>query len=211
MENNHIAHIGTPLKDATYALVLVHGRGASAEGILTLASHFNLQNTAILAPQAPSGTWYPQSFMAPVASNQPELDHALQKIEQLVGEINAAGIENSRIAFCGFSQGACLVLEYTTRYAHRYAGIVAFTGGLIGSEIEMANYLGDFAQTPVLLTTSNPDHHVPLQRVQDTARIMEDMHAQVTLKAFSGKPHNITPQEISLANQTVFDSLLKQS
>jgi len=210
MENNLIAQSGTPLKDAAYALVLIHGRGASAEGILTLASHFNLQNTAILAPQAPFGTWYPQSFMAPVASNRPDLDQALQMIEQLVKEINAAGIDNTHIAFGGFSQGACLALEYTTRHADRYAGIVAFTGGLIGRDIDMANYRGDFNQTPVLLTTSNPDHHVPYERVQESARILEDMHAQVLLKAFSGKPHNITPQEINLANQTVFDQLIKK-
>ena len=209
MENSRIAHSGTPLKDAEYALVLIHGRGASAEGILTLASHFNLQNTAVLAPQAAFGTWYPQSFMAPVTNNQPDLDRALQTIEDLVGEINEAGIDNSHIAFCGFSQGACLALDYTTRHADRYAGIVAFTGGLIGSEIDLTNYRGDFNQTPVLLTTSNPDHHVPYQRVQESARILEDMHAQVMLKAFSGKPHNITPQEISLANQAVFDSLIK--
>ena len=210
MENNLIAQSGTALKDAAYALVLIHGRGASADGILTLASHFNLQNTAILAPQAPFGSWYPQSFMAPVASNQPDLDQALQTIDQLVGEIKAAGIDNRHIAFCGFSQGACLALEYTTRHADRYAGIVAFTGGLIGREIEIANYQGDFKQTPVLLTTSNPDHHVPFQRVQESARILEDMHAKVELKAFPGKPHNITPQEISLANQKVFDSLIKK-
>jgi phospholipase/carboxylesterase len=210
MKNNNIVHSGTPLKDATQALVLIHGRGASAEGILSLASHFNLQDTAILAPQATSGSWYPQSFMAPVSSNQPELDQALQTIHQLVEDIHTAGIDNSHIAFCGFSQGACLTLEYTTRHADRYAGIVAFTGGLIGREINMQNYTGDFNHTPVLLTTSNPDPHVPYQRVQETAEILESMHAQVLLKAFSGKPHNITPQEISLANQTVFDSLIKK-
>jgi len=210
MESNNIAHSGTSLKEAKYALVLIHGRGASADGILSLASHFKLEQTAVLAPQAAFGTWYPQSFMAPVHNNQPELDQSLQTIEKLVADIHAAGIDNSHIAFCGFSQGACLMLEYTTRHADRYAGIVAFTGGLIGKEIEMGNYSGDFNQTPVLLTTGNPDHHVPYQRVQESAAILESMHAQVSMQAFPGKAHNITPQEISLANQTVFDSLMNK-
>ena len=210
MENKNIAYSGTPLNDATYALILIHGRGASAEGILSLASQFNLQDTAILAPQAASNSWYPQSFIAPVSSNQPELDQGLQTIHQLVADINAAGIENSHIVFCGFSQGACLALEYTARHADRYAGLIAFTGGLIGKDIELENYSGDFNQTPVLLTTSNPDPHVPYQRVQESVEILESMHAQVLLRAFPGKPHNITPQEISLAKQTVFDSLVKK-
>jgi phospholipase/carboxylesterase len=208
-QKSKIISSGAAIESAEYALIMIHGRGASADGILSLSTHFNLQQTAVFAPQAPFGSWYPESFMAPVQSNQPDLDEGLQIIEELVSKINSSGIPNSKIAFCGFSQGACLVLEYTSRHADQYAGIVAFTGGLIGKEIELQNYKGDFKQTPVLLTTGDPDHHVPLQRVKDSARIIEGMQGKISLHAYPGKPHNITLEEIKLANNIVFDVLAR--
>jgi phospholipase/carboxylesterase len=206
-QKSNIISAGAAIENAKYALIMIHGRGASAESILSLAPHFKLTNTAIFAPQAPLGSWYPQSFMAPVENNQPDLDNGLKTIEELLSNINSSGIDNSRIVFCGFSQGACLLLEYTSRHAAQYAGIIAFTGGLIGKEFNMANYKGDFKQTPVLLTTSDPDAHVPLQRVKESGRIIEAMQGKVSLHAYPGKQHNITTEEINLANETVFNVL----
>jgi phospholipase/carboxylesterase len=196
---------GTPLETAEYALILIHGRGASAESILSLASYLDLPaNTAVFAPQAAHNTWYPASFIAPVAMNQPALDQGLALIDQIVAEVVAAGISKSQIYFLGFSQGACLTLEYVTRHAAKYAGVVAFTGGLIGESLLPDNYSGDFEQTPILITTSNPDHHVPLKRIKESGGQLESMNAKVTVVAYPGKPHNITDEEIELAGKVVF-------
>ncbi|RZK69982.1 MAG: phospholipase [Pedobacter sp.] len=162
----NIVTAGTPIAEAKRALILLHGRGSSAEDILNLANHFELEDVALFAPQATNNSWYPTSFIAPVIENQPALDSALSLIKELVNEISNAGIPTSKIYFAGFSQGACLTLEYVTRNAQRYGGVIAFTGGLIGKDINMNNYKGDFKQTPVLITTGDPDPHVPLRRVE---------------------------------------------
>ena len=173
---------GTPLQSAEYALILIHGRGASAEGMLPLAIQLELpEHTAVLAPQAERNTWYPTSFIAPVEANQPALDVALDTIHKLVEAVTGAGIPKTNIYFLGFSQGACLALEYISRNAERYAGVVAFTGGLIGEVMDTQNYQGDFAQTPILISTSNPDHHVPLRRVKDSGCLLERMNARITV------------------------------
>lgn len=196
---------GTPLETAAYALIMIHGRGASAEGMMPLASYLSLpDNTAVLAVQAPRNTWYPNSFLAPVETNQPDLDQALAKIENLVAQVVEAGIPRNSIYFVGFSQGACLALEYISRNATRYAGVVAFTGGLIGEVLMQDQYRGDFEQTPILISTSNPDHHVPLRRVKDSGCQLERMNAKITVVAYPGKPHNITDEEIELANKVIF-------
>jgi phospholipase/carboxylesterase len=183
-----------------YALILVHGRGASADGMRSLASHLNLPAATIVAPQAPGGSWYPESFLAPVEDNQPELNSALLLIDEEVQQLNQAGFPNNSILFCGFSQGACLVLEYTSRHADRYAGIFAFTGGLIGATLVPENYKGDFGQTPILITTSDPDFHVPLARVKESVSLIESLNGKVTLSVYPRKSHNISNEEIKLAN-----------
>ena len=204
IENNYIA-AGTPLNGAAQALIMIHGRGASAESILPLAAYLSLpEHTALLALQAPHHTWYPNSFIAPVETNQPALDEALAMVDALVSQVVEAGIPKANIYFLGFSQGACLALEYVTRNATRYAGVVAFTGGLIGEELLESNYEGDFKETPILISTSNPDHHVPLRRVKDSGCQLERMHAKITVVAHPGKPHNITDEEITLANKLIF-------
>jgi phospholipase/carboxylesterase len=195
---------GTPLAQAKGALVLLHGRGATAQNILSLASEFSLTDMAIVAPQATNNSWYPYSFLSPVADNQPALDSALEVIGHAVDEIIAAGIAPANIYFAGFSQGACLTLEYVARNAQRYGGAVAFTGGLIGKELDLTNYKGDFADTPILLSTGNPDPHVPITRVEESAAILKGLGAQVTVKVFEGRPHTIIQQEIELANQLIF-------
>lgn len=205
VNKNQYRATGTPIASAKNALIMIHGRGASAAGMLPLAAELQLpENTAVLAPQAAGNTWYPASFIAPLEVNQPSLDSGLALIHRLVEELTSAGIPKSNIYFLGFSQGACLTLEYISRNAKRYAGVVAFTGGLIGDVLEQANYKGDFAQTPILISTSNPDHHVPLRRVKDSGCLLERMNAKITVIAYPGKPHNITDEEIELANKVIF-------
>jgi phospholipase/carboxylesterase len=192
---------GTPAAQAKGALVMLHGRGGTAANIISLARELEAEGLAIYAPEATNNSWYPYSFMAPESQNQPALDSALDTISQLVEKINADGIPTDRIYFMGFSQGACLTLEYIARNAQVYGGAIAFTGGVIGEELVTERYQGDFASTPVLITTGNPDQHVPLHRVEDSVKLLEKLGAQVTLKVYPGRPHTITMPEIELANE----------
>jgi phospholipase/carboxylesterase len=196
---------GVPVAEAKRAVIFIHGRGASAADILSLNNHLKIEEAAFFAPQATSHSWYPYSFMAPVKDNQPALDSALNLIKGLVSDIEKAGIPQEQIYFVGFSQGACLTLEYITRHAGRYGGAVAFTGGLIGKEINMQNYKGNFKQMPVLITTGDPDPHVPVSRVEVSEGIMKKMNANVTVKIYSGRPHTITKMEIDLAKKLVLN------
>jgi phospholipase/carboxylesterase len=200
----NIITTGTPLAQAKGALVLLHGRGSTAQNILSLAREFNLTDMAIVAPQATNNSWYPYSFMEPVQENQPALDSALQVINETVNDIIVAGIKPAHIYFAGFSQGACLTLEYIARNAQQYGGAVAFTGGLIGQQLATENYKGNFNNTPILITTGDPDPHVPLTRVEESAAILKDLGANVTVKVYNGRPHTITQQEIALANTLIF-------
>lgn len=194
---------GLPLKEAERAVIMVHGRGASPESILSLESRLKAGNAAMLAPRAANQSWYPYSFLAPVSENQPALDSALDLLDSLVSEAMENGLPADRIFFLGFSQGACLTLEYTSRNARRYGGVMAFTGGLIGEEVDRSRYQGDFSGTPVLITTGDPDPHVPVSRVEETCTILEDMHARVHLKIYPGRPHTILAEELVLANREI--------
>ncbi len=194
---------GVPLTDARQVIIMVHGRGATPEDIIQLAPRLQLEDAAILAPRAERQTWYPHSFLAPVRMNQPALGSALDLLDSLVDEVLEQGIGTERIFFLGFSQGACLVLEYAARNGRRYGGVMAFTGGLIGEQLDRSAYQGDFAGTPVLVTTGDPDPHVPVARVEDTVSILREMHAEVYLKIYPGRPHTILAEELDLANREV--------
>lgn len=194
---------GTPIEKASKAVILIHGRGASAEDIISLEQHLHLEGMAIFAPQAAQYSWYPFSFMAPVEKNQPALDSALDVIGNLVNEIEAKGIPAERIYFAGFSQGACLTLEYVSRHATRYGGVIAFTGGLIGETLNPENYTGSFNNTPVFIGTGDPDPHVPVTRVQQTVEQLQKQQANVLLKVYKGRPHTITGDETEQANKHV--------
>ena len=195
---------GKKLQDADNALILIHGRGATAENIIGLGSELKTNDFALIAPQATNYTWYPSSFMAPVQQNEPWLSSALVMLDEVVADVRKAGIEDKNIFFAGFSQGACLTLEYITRNARRWGGAAAFTGGLIGDRIYSENYKGDFAGTPVFIGTSDPDPHVPVQRVQESTRILKSMNAVVTEKVYKGMGHTINMDEIATANSAVF-------
>lgn len=201
--SKQIITAGTPIAQAKKAIIMLHGRGASANNIVDLANHLNLVDTVIIAPQATDHSWYPYSFMAPVENNEPALSSALALIGELVNDIAAQGIHKKNIYFLGFSQGACLTLEYIARNGEEYGGAIAFTGGLIGQKLIEENYKGNFAGTPILITTGDPDPHVPLSRVEQSVAILKKMNADVLLKVYKGRPHTITAQELELAGQHV--------
>jgi phospholipase/carboxylesterase len=198
---------GKELTKETKVLILLHGRGGSAQDILSLSAHLNVKDFALLAPQATGNTWYPYSFLAPPSQNEPWLSSALKLLKELLDELLAKGIPPGNIYFAGFSQGACLTLEFVTRNAKRYGGVAAFTGGLIGDKIYEENYKGDFQNTPVFIGSSDPDPHVPVERVHDTTYIMKKMNAAVSEKVYVNMGHTISQDEIEQANKIVFNSL----
>ncbi|MEC3879253.1 alpha/beta hydrolase [Parapedobacter sp. 10938] len=195
---------GKSAAHASKAVVLLHGRGSSAPGILSLARHLQLDDALLLAPQATNNSWYPYSFLAPVADNQPALDSALALVGEAVAAAKQEGIPTQDLYFVGFSQGACLALEYVARHAQPYGGIVAFTGGLIGESLDLENYAGDFAGTPVLITSGDDDPHVPLHRIEESVAVLRNLGATVTTEIYPGKPHSISPDETLLANKMIF-------
>ncbi|MBO9592267.1 MAG: dienelactone hydrolase family protein [Niabella sp.] len=205
MHTLNIVTGGKELSKASRALIMLHGRGATANDILSLAGYLNVTDTALLAPQATNHTWYPYSFMAPVQENEPWLSSAIDIVQQTVKTVSDADISAGNIYFLGFSQGACLTLEYIARHAQRYGGAVAFTGGLIGDALYTQNYKGDFRQTPVFIGTSDPDVHVPVERVHATTQLLKQMNADVTEKVYPNMGHTINADEINLANRLVFD------
>ncbi|RQP15289.1 alpha/beta hydrolase [Parapedobacter defluvii] len=196
-----IIQAGKLAAHAKKAVVLLHGRGSTAQGILSLQRHLQLEDALLLAPQATHHSWYPYSFLAPRADNQPALDSALALVDEAVAEIIKLGIQPANLYFLGFSQGACLTLEYVARHAKRYGGVVAFTGGLIGESLDKANYRGDFAGTPVLVTSGDNDPHVPLHRIEESIAILRSLGAAVTAEIYPGKPHSISADETLLANE----------
>jgi phospholipase/carboxylesterase len=204
MHTKNIIMSGKDLSAADRALILMHGRGGSAEDILSLAEYLPLDGFALLAPQATGHSWYPYSFLEPPVRNQPWLGSSLELLALLVREVEAAGITRERIFLAGFSQGACLTLEFSGRNAARYGGVAAFTGGLIGDRIYAENYKGDFAGTPFFIGTGDRDPHVPLERVDATARLLRGMGAEVTEKVYPGRPHTIVADELEQAGKIVF-------
>jgi phospholipase/carboxylesterase len=206
MHKKDLVTAGKALDQASKVLIMLHGRGASAEDILSLSSHLDVKEYALIAPQATNNTWYPYSFMMPPAQNEPWLSSALSLLEEIVTDVNSRGITTENVYFTGFSQGACLTLEFITRHATKYGGVVAFTGGLIGDKIYTENYKGDFNKTPVFIGTSNPDPHIPVERVYATANILKNMNADVTEKVYNHLGHTINADEIQNANKLVFEA-----
>ena len=204
MHSKNIIPAGKDISQAKKALILLHGRGASAQDILSLADHFPVEDFALFAPQATKNTWYPYSFLTPPAQNEPWLSTALEILEELVEEIKGKGIPAENIYFGGFSQGACLTAEFVSRNAEKFGGIFILTGGLIGDKLYPENYSGDFEETPVFISTGNPDAHVPVERVQETAKLMESMKAKVRVKIYENRHHTISQEEINLVNQIIF-------
>ena len=202
-----VLRAGTPVKDAVGAVILLHGRGGSAADILSLAQEFYFPNLAYLAHEASGNSWYPFSFLAPIEKNEPWLTSALGKILAAIQSVGDAGIPAERVIVCGFSQGACLATEYIARHPKRYAGLIAFTGGLIGPPDANLSHAGDLAKTPVFFGSGDPDAHVPWERVQQSGHVLMEMGASVTARRYEGRPHTITRDEIEVAKQLIQDAL----
>jgi phospholipase/carboxylesterase len=194
---------GRPVNAATAAVILLHGRGASAEDILGLADEFESPDLAYLAPDAAANSWYPYSFLAPIEQNQPWLDSALHLVGNIVDRVIGSGIPRSKIAIAGFSQGACLATEFAVRNPGEYGGLIAFTGGLIGPPGSRFHYSGSLAGTNAYLGAGDPDAHVPWERVEETASVLSSLGASVTLRRYPGMPHTINRDEIAEARKIV--------
>ena len=187
---------GQPLDRAATAMVLVHGRGASAKDILTLVPDLAQLDCAYLAPQAADNTWYPNRFLAPIADNEPWLSSGLAAIADVLAHVAEAGIPIERTLLLGFSQGACLTLEFVARHAQRYGGVVGLSGGLIGPDGTPRDYPGSLLGTPIFLGCSDVDPHIPTERVQHTAEVLRQLGGNVTVQLYPNMDHTITQAEI---------------
>ena len=192
---------GEPPQQAKAALVMLHGRGDSAEGILSLADVLDIAGYTLFAPEASGYEWYPYSFLAPLEQNEPWLSSALKKVGSVLAQAEQAGIPAERTVLLGFSQGACLTLEYVARNAHRYGGVLGLSGGLIGPEGAPRDYSGSLAGTPVFLGCSDVDPHIPAARVRETATVLERLGADVTMRLYPGLGHAVNNDEVDEVNQ----------
>jgi phospholipase/carboxylesterase len=204
--DQRVLHFGVPLDQAAGAVILLHGRGGSAEDILSLAGEIYHPQLAYLAPQAAGHSWYPNSFLAPIAQNEPWLTSALAKVGATVQLAEDAGVATGRIVIGGFSQGACLSTEFVARHPARYAGLIAFTGGLIGPPDADLLHSGNLQGMPAFLGSGDPDPHVPWSRVEQSAKILQGMNASVTLRRYRGRPHTISPEELDFARRLIQDT-----
>lgn len=190
---------GPALEEAESAVVLIHGRGDSAQGILSLAPELQAPRTTFLAPQATGLSWYPHSFLTEMEQNEPWLSSALDRIETALTAVTAV-VPKERVVLMGFSQGACLALEFAARNAGRYGGVVAFSGGLIGPEGTTRDYAGSLEGTPVFLGCSDVDMHIPVGRVHESARIMDGLGGEVDERIYPGMGHTVNSDEITWAS-----------
>lgn len=188
---------GTPLAEARAAMIMIHGRGASAREILSLRQLWRADGIAYLAPQAAGATWYPQRFMEPLESNEPWLSSALALLAELVARVGEAGIPPERVVLLGFSQGACLATEFAARNARRWGGVVGLSGGLIGPEGTPRDYPGSLAATPIFLGCSDVDFHIPKERVIESAEVLGRLGGEVDLRLYPGMGHEVNQDEIA--------------
>ena len=191
-----VLRAGSPVADARLVAIMIHGRGASAENILQLAREFHAADIAYLAPQATGSTWYPYSFLSPIDQNEPGMSSGLRVIELLIDDVTRQGIQPERIVLMGFSQGACLSLEFAARHPRQYAAIVGFSGGVIGPPGTPRDYAGTFDRTPVFLGCSDVDPHIPLERVHETAAVFRGMGASVDERIYPGMGHTVANDEL---------------
>jgi len=194
---------GTPLASAKAAMILLHGRGASAQDILELAPALRAPTMSFLAPQAAGHTWYPQSFLSPIESNEPGLSSALALLAAIESRVSEAGIPPEALFLLGFSQGACLVLEYAARNARRFGGVFGLSGGLIGPEGTRRDYRGDMDGTPIFLGCSDVDPHIPKERVLLSAEVFGRLGASVTTRLYANMGHAVNDDEIDAVRSMI--------
>jgi phospholipase/carboxylesterase len=200
----HIVTRGKPLEKAQKVMVMMHGRGATARDILSLTNAIDDDTIAFIAPQATQNTWYPYSFMAPLADNEPGLSSALSVLDTLLLQLHKEyGFAFEQIFLLGFSQGACLTLEYTARNPRRFGGIFGLSGGLIGPKGQLTVYGGDLGQTPVFLGCSDVDFHIPKERVLESEQIFKSMNASVLAKLYKNLPHTVNDDELNIVSRVI--------
>jgi predicted esterase len=192
----HVLRFGPDPDNARAAAVLAHGRGGSAQDMLSLARDLRTTDVLYLAPQAAGNTWYPLSFLAPLDQNEPSLSSGLRFLSRVVGELGRRGFAPDRIALIGFSQGACLTLELAARNARRFAAVVGLSGGVIGPPGTPRNYTGSMAKTPVFLGCSDDDPHIPLARVHETADVFRNLGAVVDERIYPQLGHTVNRDEL---------------
>jgi predicted esterase len=192
-----VLSLGPAPAQARLVVILMHGRGSDAEDMLELAGEFGTTDVAYLAPQAAGHTWYPHSFLTPIAQNEPALTSALGVMAGLLQTLGAQGISADRVAIAGFSQGACLSLEFAARHARRYAGVIALSGGVIGPPGTPRDYVGSMERTPVFLGCSDVDAHIPVARVHESAEVFRLLGASVDERIYPGMGHTVNQDEIA--------------
>jgi phospholipase/carboxylesterase len=201
-EGQPVLTAGERLGTARAAMILVHGRGASAADIMTLGAELIAPGFAYLAPQAAGNTWYPYPFTAPMESNEPYLSSALEVLATVLASVEDS-VPAERVVLLGFSQGACLTLEFAARHARRYGGVVGLSGGLIGPDGTPRDYPGDFAGTPTFLGCSDVDPHIPKERVIASGDVFDRMGAQVAVRLYPGMPHTVNEDEIRTVYEVI--------
>ncbi len=201
-EGQPVLNAGESLERARAAMILVHGRGASAADIMTIAAEVMFPGVAYLAPQAAGSAWFPYPFTAPLEANEPYLSSALQVLSSLVANVEAT-VPAGRLVLAGFSQGACLTLEFAARGARRYGGVVGLSGGLIGPDGTPRDYPGGFERTPVFLGCSDVDPYIRKERVIEAGEVFERMGADVTVRLYPGMAHTVSPDEIEAVRAIV--------
>lgn len=195
-KNYSIATTGASLDKAKAAVILLHGRGAAAESMFGLADIFEQPDIAYFAPQAPGGTWYPQSFLAALDRNEPYLSSSLAEVGNAVSWLRDKNVDPARIALLGFSQGGCLALEFAARNASRYGAIIGLSAGLIGPDKTPRDYAGSLADTPVFLGCSDIDSHIPVERVRESSRVLSALGGQVVERIYPSMGHEINDDEV---------------
>lgn len=207
-EDGQVLSYGEPLATARAAMIMLHGRGATAKGILSLAPYFETAGVAYLAPQAANNTWYPYPFTVPVERNEPWLSSALARLDQMVGAAREAGVGDDRIYLLGFSQGACLTLEYAARHAKSYGGVFGLSGGLIGPDGTSRDYPGRMNGAPVFLGCSDVDFHIAKERVIEASEVFGQLGAQVTTRLYPGMGHTVNDDEIRFIRDLLANSAM---
>ncbi|MCH8556383.1 MAG: dienelactone hydrolase family protein [Balneolia bacterium] len=202
----NVQFAGKSVEEAEKVIILIHGRGATADSILGLMNEFRLDDAAYIAPQATNNTWYPYSFLKPESENEPWLSSAISLLDEVVDSILKTGKSHNQIVFMGFSQGACLASEYVARNAERFGGLIAFSGGVIGDAIKPEKYSGDFDGMPAFFGCSDNDFHIPEDRVYDSESLFKKLNAKAEAVIYPGMGHTINQDEI-LRAQRIIDSV----
>jgi predicted esterase len=198
-----ILYSGPKAQNGKNALILIHGRGSNAESILPIANELELEDTVIIAPEASQFTWYPYRFIEKRESNEPGITSGLTLINSIISSLIDSGISTDNIFLLGFSQGACLVLDYVARNPRKFAGVFALSGGLIGDILIKNEYSGSLDNTPIFLGCSDNDFHIPKERVHESAEIFRSLTANVITKIYENMGHTISYEEIKEINEII--------